>query len=224
MIRRLALVLTVAVLGSALVVGNRSSAPPAVAIVPQAATASKYVYLTFDDGPHPQYTVQILAILRGYRVKATFFEIGRNVARYPYVTRRVDAAGHSVQNHTWSHVNLRKVSWATFKSQVQSTDRAIRVQTGTNPRCLRPPYGATNSVVSKRAATLGKKVKLWSVDPRDWSRPGTSVIVRRVLNSTRHGSVILLHDGGGDRRQTVAALPKILKALKAKGYSFRLVC
>ncbi|WP_020390953.1 polysaccharide deacetylase family protein [Kribbella catacumbae] len=189
-------------------------------MAPQAATASKYVYLTFDDGPHPQYTAQVLAILRKYGVRATFFELGRNAARYPYLTRRADLYGHSVQNHTWSHPDLRKVSWATFKSQVQSTDRTLRAQTGYTPRCLRPPYGATNSVVSRRAAALGKKVKLWSVDPRDWSRPGTSVIVRRVLASVRSGSVVLMHDGGGNRSQTVAALPTILRTLKARGYTF----
>ena len=191
-------------------------------MVPQAATAARYVYLTFDDGPSP-YTAQILTILRRYGVQATFFEIGRNVARYPYLTRRADLYGHSVQNHTWSHPNLRKVSWATFKSQVQSTDRAIRAQVGYTPRCLRPPYGATNSVVSKRAKAVGKKVILWSVDTRDWSRPGTSVIVRRVLANVRSGSVVLMHDGGGNRSQTVAALPTILKTLKARGYTFYLL-
>lgn len=183
-----------------------------------------HVYLTFDDGPHPKYTAQILAILRRYGVKATFFEIGRNVARCPSMTRRVDQAGHSVQNHTWSHPNLRKVSSATFRSQVQRTDRALRRQTGYTPRCLRPPYGATNSVVRRRAAAVGKKIKLWSVDPRDWSRPGSSVIARRVLANVRSGSVVLMHDGGGDRRQTVADLPGILRTLKSRGYSFRLAC
>jgi peptidoglycan/xylan/chitin deacetylase (PgdA/CDA1 family) len=186
----------------------------------QAATASKYVYLTFDDGPHPRYTAQILAILRKYGVRATFFEVGQNVSRYPYLTRRADLYGNSVQNHTWSHPDLRHVTWATFKSQVQTTDRVIRAQTGSNPRCLRPPYGATNSLVSKRATALGKKIRRWSVDPRDWSRPGTSVIVRRVLAAVQSGSVVLMHDGGGNRSQTVAALPTILRTLKARGYTF----
>jgi peptidoglycan-N-acetylglucosamine deacetylase len=217
------LVLTVAALGICLAIGcgHPAAAPAApAAIAPQTATASKYVYLTFDDGPHPKYTAQILAILRSYGVRATFFEVGRNVAQYPYLTRRADLYGHSVQNHTWSHPDLRKVNWATFKSEVQSTDRVIRPQTGYTPRCLRPPYGATNSLVSQRAAALGKQIKLWSVDPRDWSRPGTSVIVRRVLAGVRSGSVVLMHDGGGNRSQTVAALPTILKTLKARGYSF----
>jgi peptidoglycan/xylan/chitin deacetylase (PgdA/CDA1 family) len=195
-------------------------APPAAALAPLAATATKYVYLTFDDGPHPKYTAQILAILRRYGVRATFFQIGQNAARHPHLTRRADLYGHSVQNHTWSHPNLRKVRWSTFKSQVQSTDRALRRQTGYTPRCLRPPYGATNSLVTKRAAALGKRVTLWSVDTGDWARPGSSVIARRVLTRVRSGSIVLMHDGGGNRSQTVAALPTILKTLKARGYVF----
>jgi peptidoglycan/xylan/chitin deacetylase (PgdA/CDA1 family) len=185
-----------------------------------AVAAAKYVYLTFDDGPSTPYTAQILKILRAYGARATFFEIGRNVARYPALTRRVYQMGNSVQNHTWSHPDLRHVSAATFRSQVRMTDRSIRAQTGYIPRCLRPPYGATNKLVSRRAAALGKSIRVWTVDTRDWSRPGTSVIVRRALANVHSGSVILMHDGGGNRSQTVAALPKILRTLKARGYRF----
>ncbi|MFI5712084.1 polysaccharide deacetylase family protein [Kribbella sp. NPDC051620] len=187
------------------------------------AVGTKYVYITFDDGPGPTYTPQILAILRRYGVKATFFEIGQNVRKYPAVTRKVHQQGHSVQNHTYSHPDLRKVPAATFRSQVQSADRYIRAQTKSQPRCLRPPYGGVNTTVRRRAAALGKTIKLWTVDPRDWSRPGAKVISRRVLASVRNGSTILLHDGGGNRSQTVAALPTILRTLKARGYTFRLV-
>ncbi|WP_343964754.1 polysaccharide deacetylase family protein [Kribbella koreensis] len=197
-------------------------APAAAA--PRGAVAAKYVVLTFDDGPSPQYTAQVLAILRRYGVQATFFELGQNVRKYPAVTRKVHQQGHSVQNHTYSHPDLRKVSAATFRSQIQSADRYIRAQTRSNPRCLRPPYGGVNATVRRRAAALHKSIRLWTVDPRDWSRPGTSVITRRVLLSVRNGSVILLHDGGGNRSQTVAALPTILRTLKARGYTFRLAC
>ncbi|HWD78741.1 MAG TPA: polysaccharide deacetylase family protein [Kribbella sp.] len=184
-----------------------------------AARAPKYVYLTFDDGPSP-YTPQILKILRAYGARATFFEVGQNVARYPYLTRRVYQQGNSVQNHTWSHPDLRYLSWSVFRSQVRSTDRVIRAQTGYTPRCLRPPYGGTNKLVARRAATLGKKLRVWTIDTRDWSRPGSSVIVRRALANVHSGSVILMHDGGGNRRQTVAALPAILRSLKARGFAF----
>ncbi len=191
-----------------------------VSTVAAAPARAKYVYLTFDDGPSTPYTAQILKILRAYGARATFFEIGRNVARYPYLTRRVYQMGNGVQNHTWSHPDLRHVSSATFRSQVQKTDRYIRAQTGYTPRCLRPPYGATNKLVYRRAAALGKSIRLWTIDTRDWSRPGTSVIVRRALAKVHSGSVILMHDGGGNRSQTVAALPKILRTLKARGYRF----
>jgi peptidoglycan-N-acetylglucosamine deacetylase len=191
-----------------------TGAPPA-----EAAT-KKHVYITFDDGPHPTYTPQVLDILKTYGAKATFFQIGQNVKRYPTLTLRAHQRGHSVQNHTWSHPDLRTVSWSTFKSQVTSTDKSIKAQTGYTPRCLRPPYGATNSQVKSRAKSLTKTIRLWTIDTRDWSRPGTTTIVNRVLNNVRSGSVILLHDGGGNRSQTVAALPTILKTLKARGYVF----
>ncbi|MDX2974159.1 polysaccharide deacetylase family protein [Kribbella solani] len=190
-----------------------------VSSVAAAQAARKYVYLTFDDGPST-YTPQVLKILRAYGARATFFEIGQNVARYPYLTRQVYQQGNSVQNHTWSHPDLRHVSAAVFRSQVQKTDRYIRAQLGYTPICLRPPDGSTNKQVTRRAAALGKKIRLWTIDTRDWSRPGTSVIVRRALANVHNGSVILMHDGGGNRSQTVAALPTILRALKARGFGF----
>ena len=186
-----------------------------------AHAATKYVYLTFDDGPSTPYTRQIVNILTAYHARATFFEIGRNVAVRPWLTRFVRSRGNSVQNHTWGHKDLRHVTWKFFKYQVLAADSVIRAQTGYTPGCLRPSYGAVNSTVYRRAASLGKTIKLWTLDPRDWSRPGTSAIIRRVLNNVRSGSVILFHDGGGNRSQTVAALPTILKTLKARGYSVR---
>jgi peptidoglycan-N-acetylglucosamine deacetylase len=215
--RGLAFVLVATLLIAITAALGMTAAPPA-----QAAT-TKYVYLTFDDGPHPTYTPKILDILRSYGVKATFFQIGQNVSRYPNLTLRAHQRGHSVQNHTWSHPDLRYVSWTTFKSQITKTDKYIKAQTGYTPRCLRPPYGAVNTQVRNRAASLNKTIRLWSVDPRDWSRPGTTTIVNRVLNNVKSGSVILLHDGGGNRSQTVSALPTILKTLKARGYAFRLL-
>lgn len=184
----------------------------------------KVVYLTFDDGPSPAYTPKVLATLARYGVRATFFEIGQNVAAHPSVTAQVARQGHSVQNHSWSHPDLRKLSAAALNAQVADTDKAIRAQTGRTPSCLRPPYGAVNSTVRSKASALGKQVVLWSVDPADWSRPGTAAIRSRVLNNVRSGSVILLHDGGGDRSQTVAALPEIISTLKARGYGFATLC
>ncbi|MED7952905.1 polysaccharide deacetylase family protein [Streptomyces sp. BE20] len=187
-----------------------------------AHAAGRVVYLTFDDGPGP-YTPQVLSVLAQYGARATFFEIGQNVARYPELTRRVASQGHSVQNHSWSHPDLRSLSKSAFRDQVTATDARIRAQTGSTPGCLRPPYGGVNATVRSRAAGLGKTVSLWSVDPQDWALPGRAAIERRVLAGVGPGSVVLLHDGGGNRAQTVAALPGILRTLKARGYSFGLL-
>ncbi|MFE6866707.1 polysaccharide deacetylase family protein [Kitasatospora sp. NPDC057692] len=200
-----------------------ATAVVALPAVPAQAAAAKVVYLTFDDGPSPRYTPQVLALLSQYGVRATFFEIGRNVAANPAVTRQVAAQGHSVQNHSWSHPDLRNVSKSAFQYQVTATDERIRAETGTTPTCLRPPYGGVNGTVRSAAAGLGKSIQLWSVDPQDWARPGRAAIERRVLNAVKPGSVVLLHDGGGDRGQTVAALPAILRTLKSRGYTFALL-
>ena len=209
--RRLAALAVAAVLA---LVGVTLSAAPAAA-----ASAGKVVYITFDDGPSV-YTPQVLKVLAQYGVHATFFEVGQNVASHPALTSQVYRRGNSVQNHTWSHPDLRKLSASQFAYQVSATDRQIRAHTGYRPCCLRPPYGAVNGTVRARAAGLGKKLALWTVDPRDWSRPGAAAIRTRVLGQVRPGSVVLLHDGGGDRSQTVAALGGILKTLKARGYTF----
>ncbi|MFI9363750.1 polysaccharide deacetylase family protein [Kitasatospora sp. NPDC053057] len=205
-------------------VAGAAVAVPAETAEAAGARGGKVVYLTFDDGPSPAYTPRILSILNRYGVHATFFEIGENVAAHPALTAQVARQGHSVQNHSWSHPDLRRLSASSFNSQVGDTDRVIRAQTGHAPKCLRPPYGAVNGTVRSRAAALGKQVVLWSVDPADWSRPGTGAIQSRVLRNVRPGSVILLHDGGGDRSQTVAALPTILSTLKARGYGFATLC
>ncbi|MFJ9697319.1 polysaccharide deacetylase family protein [Kitasatospora sp. NPDC101183] len=210
----------------ALVVALTAGAAVALPAAPADAAGSgaKVVYLTFDDGPSTAYTPKVLNVLARYGVHATFFEIGENVSAHPSVTSQVARQGHSVQNHSWSHPDLRRLSASSVNSQVTKTDRAIRAQTGRTPSCLRPPYGGVNASVRSRAAALGKQVVLWSVDPQDWARPGAGAIESRVLRNVRPGSVILMHDGGGDRSQTVAALPTIISTLKARGYSFGVLC
>ncbi|MEV2271572.1 polysaccharide deacetylase family protein [Nonomuraea africana] len=215
MVRWRALVPVVA----AVVVTGLGAAPAA-----HAEAGEKVVYLTFDDGPSA-HTPRVLEILREHGVRATFFQLGANIRENRALTRKVFEQGHSVQNHTWSHPDVRRLSWPAFRRQVLDTDAEIRRQTGYTPQCLRPPYGAVDKRARKRAAALGKQVRLWTVDPRDWGRPGSKAIAKRVLAHVRPGGIVLLHDGGGDRRQTVAALPKIIKTLKARGYSFhRLWC
>lgn len=172
------------------------------------------VYLTYDDGPHSTYTPQVLAVLRKHGVRAVFFQVGQNIATYPSITRSVRSAGHLVGNHTWSHPNLTYLSSTSVSSQLNRMEWAL----GYRPRCFRPPYGATNSRIATIIANRGQRQILWTVDPRDWSRPGTSTIVNRVLANVQAGSRILLHDGGGDRSQTVAATDILIPKLRARGF------
>ena len=188
------------------------TAPPTVATVPVAYAGT--VYLTFDDGPHPTWTPRVLAILRKYGVRGVFFELGQNVSSYPSITRSLRSYGNLIGNHTWSHPNLTTLSTASVTWQLNRMESAL----GYRPRCVRPPYGATNSRIASIIAGRGQRQILWTVDPRDWSRPGTWTIVNRVLANVRPGSRILLHDGGGDRSQTVAALDILIPKLRARGY------
>ncbi len=194
-----------------------TSAAPNAATQDVAAAPVAYrgtVYLTFDDGPNSTYTPQIPAILKKYGVKAVFFEVGENITWYPSVTRNLRAAGMKIGNHTWNHPDLTTLSnyWVTW--QLNKMESAL----GYRPRCVRPPYGAYNSRIATLIANRGQRLILWTVDPRDWSRPGTTTIVNRVLANVRDGSRILLHDGGGNRSQTVAALNILIPQLRARGY------
>ncbi|MER7073692.1 polysaccharide deacetylase family protein [Terrabacter sp. NPDC000476] len=172
------------------------------------------VYLTFDDGPHATWTPRMLAVLRKYGVHAVFFEVGENVSWYPSITRSLRSYGNLIGNHTWSHPDLTTLSTASVTSQLNRMESAL----GYRPRCVRPPYGATNSRIATIIANRGQRLILWTVDPRDWSRPGTTTIVSRVLAAVRDGSRILMHDGGGDRSQSVAALDQLVPKLRARGY------
>jgi peptidoglycan/xylan/chitin deacetylase (PgdA/CDA1 family) len=192
--------------------GVVASAPLEVASLPVAYAGT--VYLTFDDGPSSTYTPKVLAVLRKYGVHAVFFELGQNVSWYPSITRSLRTYGNLIGNHTWSHPDLTTLSTSAVTSQLNRMESAL----GYRPRCVRPPYGATSSRIATIIANRGQRQILWTVDPRDWSRPGTTAIVNRVLTSVRGGSRILLHDGGGDRSQTVAALDLLIPRLRARGF------
>lgn len=184
------------------------------------------VYLTFDDGPHPRFTTPILGILARYDAQATFFALGEQIAQYPDLTRTLANSEHSLQNHTYSHPALNEISREAYVDEVTRTDAAIRAAAGdaaVPTRCLRPPYGAFDSTTASVAAELGKTMVLWNVDSQDWREPGADQIAQHVLSSAFPGAIILLHDGGGDRSQTVSALRKILDDLAARGFTFRIV-
>ena len=180
----------------------------------------KAVALTIDDGPSPVYTPQILRILHQYGVTASFSMIGRNAAAFPGVARQVAAAGHMIVNHTWNHYNLSYMPGVAVRAEISQATDAIHAATGERPSMFRAPYGVWPPAVFSYCAQAGLTPLAWSVDPRDWSRPGVRAIVRDIVSDTRTGSIILEHDGGGNRSQTVAALKIWLPRLLDAGYQF----
>lgn len=178
------------------------------------------VALTFDDGPQPWSSRQILAILEHFGVKATFFCIGEQVQVYPEIVRQEYADGDLVEDHTWSHPDMRYLSAAAIHEQLAMGEQAIYQVTDTRPAFFRPPYGSVTPTMLSQAQQLGLTTVMWTVDPRDWLLPGSEAIIMRVLSSTANGAIILLHDGGGNRSQTVAALPAIITTLQQRGFRF----
>ena len=174
----------------------------------------KMVALTFDDGPSV-YTPHVLSILNRHGVHATFFEIGRQVGPLAATSRAVIRDGDVIGDHTWSHPDLTVQNTA---AQVRPTQAAIYRATGFRPCLLRPPYGIAPAGVVGVVRSLGLLTIQWDVDPSDWSRPGAAVIARRVLRAVRPGSIVIMHDGGGDRSETVQALGTIVPVLLGRGY------
>jgi peptidoglycan/xylan/chitin deacetylase (PgdA/CDA1 family) len=173
------------------------------------------VALTFDDGPGP-YTAQVLAELRSLHVHATFFVIGHNASQSPGIVQALRAGGMVVGNHSWSHPILTKLTLAQQRAQLRRTQDVLEQTIGQRPRFFRPPSWAWNRTTARAVAEQGMIGVLFSVDTRDWSRPGVTAIVRQALTA-RDGQIIALHDAGGDREQTVQALPLIVKGLRARG-------
>jgi peptidoglycan-N-acetylglucosamine deacetylase len=178
------------------------------------------VALTFDDGPVPGYTAQILDVLHRYRVPAVFFCVGMNAAAHPDLLHRMVDEGHTVGNHTWSHPFLPELTRPQLLEQLERTNEAIEKATGAVPKLFRPPYGSRTPAVLEWLRPVDSTMVLWDVEPVDWAMPGTEVIAERVLDTTRNGSIVLLHDGGGNRSQVVAALPRIIEGLLERSFRF----
>jgi peptidoglycan/xylan/chitin deacetylase (PgdA/CDA1 family) len=184
------------------------------------ARAERAVALTFDDGPSPQYTPRILATLTRLHVHATFFAIGYLAAAYPDLVRRELRLGMTVGNHSYNHPEVPpfdELPLRLLRDEI-ALGAEVLAKLGTRPQLFRPPGGSTSSALVRAAATFGQRVVLWSVDPADWS-PGSSpkTIARRVLSAIRPGSIVILHDGGGDRSATLAALPAIVRGIRHRG-------
>jgi peptidoglycan/xylan/chitin deacetylase (PgdA/CDA1 family) len=187
-----------------------SHTPPAVA-------------LTFDDGPNSEYTPRILSILKRMHVHATFFTIGYLVERYPDLVRREKRAGMVVADHSWDHPNsppFQDLSPHRIHSEMFKAKLALD-GLGVDAELFRPPGGSTSVEVETIAKELGMRVVLWSVDPEDW-RAGVTwkQIVKNVLSNVRPGSIVIMHDGGGDQSATVRALPKIIRGIRRMHLKF----
>ncbi|MCX4690125.1 polysaccharide deacetylase family protein [Kitasatospora purpeofusca] len=210
------------------------SSPPASAAAPSprvvTAAESRPVYeldagrkvvaITVDDGPDPKYTPAVLALLDQYGIRASFFLIGENADAHPDLVREVAARGHHIANHSWSHPDLSGLSTAKVRDELGRTSELLGRLTGRAPTWFRAPGGGWSPTVLKVGAELGMRPMAWSVDPQDWATPGTDVITKRLEKELRPGAIVLTHDGGGDRSQTVAALKAFLPMLIDSGYRF----
>lgn len=191
-------------------------APAPAAPTPAPTTGNKVIALTFDDGPGP-YTAHLLDILDQYGAKATFFLIGSKVSGQASVVRSIQARGHQLGNHSWSHPELNKVSAEQLASEIDQTNNAIKQAVGTKPNIIRPPYGAFNRAVLEQFRQRGMSAIVWSVDTRDWADRNSEIVCSRAVAGARNGAVILMHD---IHQTSVNAVPCILNSLKQQGYSF----
>ncbi len=183
-----------------------------------------FIALTFDDGPHPEFTPRVLEILDRNAVRATFFQIGRYIQQYPETTKSVIREGHECGNHSFSHSLLPRLSDNEVGREIRSTHELLVSLGAAKPLYFRPPMGIFSRRVLNVIEETGYRTVIGDVYPRDAHRPGSSKIVRRVRQRAVAGSIIILHDGGNtegvDRRQTVEALGSMVPALKEQGFNF----
>ncbi|OLE30301.1 MAG: hypothetical protein AUG44_01640 [Actinobacteria bacterium 13_1_20CM_3_71_11] len=186
-------------------------------LVVRAAGRRPEVALTFDDGPDPAFTPRVLDILREHGARATFFLVGLNANAHPELVERIVADGHGVGNHTWSHPYLPDLSRDEVLRQLDATGAAIATVTGEPPGLMRPPYGSRTPDVLRWIRGQQLTTVLWDIDVSDWAGPPAADIVAGVSAAAKAGSIVLMHDAGGDRTGTVTALPTILADLAARG-------
>ena len=189
------------------------------------ASASKTVSLTFDDGPHPKYTPEILDILKEYGVKATFFVVGENAVRYPEIIQRIINEGHEIGNHTWSHKGMNGLNEGQIRAELSKTHTYLQENFNYSPVLFRPPGGGEYEKALEISNQMGYKYILWAwkTDSKDWAKPGAEVIAKTVLSTVSDGDIVLLHDYVSGVSSTPSALREIIPRLQEKGYSFATV-
>jgi peptidoglycan/xylan/chitin deacetylase (PgdA/CDA1 family) len=157
-------------------------------------TPKKFIAITFDDGPHPKYTKQILGLLKEYDAKATFFVVGKNVKNYPDVLVQEINGGHEIGNHTYSHVDTRKISKQKLEKEIDLAENIIFETANIKPTLIRPPYGFYDQKLLDIASKKNYRVILWSRDSHDWSCPEAKKIYNKILDNIQNGDIVLLHD------------------------------
>jgi peptidoglycan/xylan/chitin deacetylase (PgdA/CDA1 family) len=191
----------------------------------RADTEVKVVALTYDDGPSSPYTNQLLDILDRYQVKATFFEIGRKIEKHPEIVPMIVARGHELGNHSYSHTDMMSKPREFLLSEIEKTDKLLQ-ELGVKQDSIsfRPPFGRRSVVLSYLLSQMHKKLIMWDVNSLDYEKTLTAEdIANRVIDNVRSGSIVLMHDSGGDRSKTLAATQAIVKTLQSKGYAFKTV-
>jgi peptidoglycan/xylan/chitin deacetylase (PgdA/CDA1 family) len=173
--------------------------------------------LTFDDGPGP-YTLRLLSVLRRMHTPATFFEVGVGLQYFHAGTSAIVKLGYPIGDHTWSHPDMAELSRAQQQAELLQQTAAIGRYGAPFPRLFRPPYGDWNQTTLSLLRKYHMLMVLWSGDTDDWQLPGTHAIVQRALKSAKPGAIILMHDAGGNRSETIAALPTIIRGLRKRGY------
>jgi len=189
-------------------------------------TPAKMVALTFDDGPSPKWTPQILEELKKQQVKATFFLLGKHVQAYPQVARMIVVQGCEVGNHTFSHQIIMNLSPEIIQKEIKSTEKAIQDATGVTPVLFRPPKGWVTDKDKKIINRLGYETILWTLNSKDWVTFDDKYIVSFILKRIQPGDIILFHDSGGvfgseggNREETVKSVRMLVEKLKAQGYA-----
>ncbi|MFB6509972.1 polysaccharide deacetylase family protein [Streptomyces virginiae] len=190
--------------------------------LPAEAAASGGMVLTFDDGPDPRYTPAILDTLARYGVRAMFFVCGEMAAENKNLLRRMVDEGHVIGNHTWTHPLIPQLGRPALASEIGRTSEVVQQAVGEAPLWFRAPYGAWNRAAFEIGAELGMEPLAWTVDTLDWKEPGTPTIISRVLGGAAPGVIVLSHDAGGNRSQSVQAISSYLPQLLARGYRMTL--
>lgn len=178
------------------------------------------IALSFDDGPHPVYTPEVLSVLKKYNIKATFFVIGENANYYPDLVRQINEEGHELGNHTFTHTLSKNINDKVLTYEIIKSHETIKDICGYDVKLFRPPGGIINDKVKETAGELGYKIVLWNIDTRDWAHSSVGSITKNVLSNTKSGSIVLFHDYIYKNSPTVEALEKIIPKLKEQGYTF----